>query len=93
MKREPIDILATNPIQTATFKQLRVYTAQYIKESSIEQITEPYEDNYPKRTFIALYGVKADGTLEHIADRKNEAQMAWLLSGLYGIELVTVQSN
>lgn len=88
--KTPLDIAVINPIKTATFKTLRVCTARNTGENSVEQVTEPYEDDRHAATFIALYGVKEDGTLEHIADRKNQPQMAFLLSHLYGAELVEV---
>ena len=86
----PIDISAVNPIAGAAFQQFRIQTVRNeIDDGNAAQFTaddEPFDEEYDP-PYFALYGVGADGVLEHIANRHTFVEAATLAGKLApGIE-------
>lgn len=74
--RIPIDVMVANPISDSLFRAFRIQTFRECPENnSCEPFTlddDPFDNRFSHPLF-ALYGVTADGLLEHIADRKTYA--------------------
>ncbi len=81
----PVDVTAENTVQDSLFRAFRIQTVRTLAEEDIcEPFTttdEPFDDHYSQPHF-ALYGVGADGLLEHIADRRTYANAAELARSL-----------
>lgn len=86
----PLDFTAPNPAPSA----FRAYRVQTIRDVLGEEITEPFtqgdepfDENFGP-PYFGLYGVSADGTLEHILDRNDYSDIIALVRKLVpGIEL------
>jgi len=81
----PIDRVATNPVAGSVFQSFRIQT---VRDSLEDEITEPFtlddepfDENFGA-PYFGLYGVDADGLLEHIADRRNYAEAVSLAQKL-----------
>lgn len=70
--RIPIDVTVANPISDSLFRAFRIQTVrECIENNSYEPFTlddDPFDKRFHEPQF-ALYGIAADGLLEHIADR------------------------
>jgi len=69
----PFDLTLPNPVINAGFRQFRIQT---IRDSSEGGITvpfvagdEPFDEEF-SIPYFGVYGIDADGELEHIADRR-----------------------
>lgn len=73
----PLDLGADNPIAGAGFTRFRIRTM--LRRRARDDVTpmsvadDPCDEAF-ERPFIALYGIGADGLLEHIADRQTYAE-------------------
>ena len=74
--RIPVDVTVANPISNSLFRKFRIQTVREDSENdSFEPFTlndDPFDARFSYPQF-ALYGITADGLLEHIADRKTYA--------------------
>jgi hypothetical protein len=74
----PIDLMAANPVPNSPFSAFRIQTIREVAEDHYcEAFTledDPFDDNFGPPHF-ALYGVGADGLLEHIADRRTYSEV------------------
>ena len=81
----PIDRIAPNPIIGSVFRSFRIQTVRDVLDDEItEPFTlndEPFDENFGA-PYFGLYGVDADGTLEHIADRRTYAEAVSLAEKL-----------
>lgn len=83
--RLPIDVAAQNPVAGSVFRAFRIQT---VRDALEEGLTEPFTvDDNPSNEgmgepYYSLYGVAADGILEHIADRQTYAETVTLASKL-----------
>jgi hypothetical protein len=70
----PIDVRASNPISSSAFREFRIQTVRTCGEdNAIAPFTvcdEPFDEEFGP-PYFAIYGIEADGSLEHIADRSN----------------------
>lgn len=73
----PIDRVAPNPVAGSVFRSFRIQTVRDASDDEIaEPFTlddEPFDENFGA-PYFALYGVDADGLLEHVADRRTYAE-------------------
>jgi hypothetical protein len=69
----PIILAAPNPISGTGFREFRIQTVRHsLGDGDIVPFVvddDPFDEEFGERYF-ALYGVRQDGQLEHIADRK-----------------------
>ena len=77
----PIDLVAPNPVTGSGFRQFKIQTVRDTLEDG-EPVPfvagdEPADEQFGE-PYFGLYGVAADGKLEHIADRKTYDE-AWNL--------------
>ena len=92
--RLPVDVTAQNPAADAAFRMFRIQTARDAVEGGF---TEPFtadddpSDEEMGEPYFSLYGVGADGLLEHIADRRTYSEAVTLAGKIApGIEFPTV---
>ena len=92
--RLPVDVIAQNPAAGAAFRMFRIQTARDAVEGGF---TEPFtadddpNDEEMGEPYFSLYGVGADGLLEHIADRRTYSEAVTLADKIApGIEFPTV---
>ncbi len=68
----PVNLHAPNPVKTSPFHSFRIQTVRTRNDDGdVEPFTicdDPFDDQCSP-PFVALYGVTAEGWLEHIADR------------------------
>lgn len=73
----PLALEAENPVRGSAFRRFRIQTMRCNPvENGAGPMTvddDPFDEEYG-RPFFALYGVGADGLLEHIADRPSYAE-------------------
>ena len=81
----PVDVLARNPASGAAFCEFRIQT---VRDSNDDDLSvpftaddEPYDEDLGEPHF-SLYGVGADGLLEHIADRSSYVETVQLAAKL-----------
>ena len=81
----PIDRVAPNPMAGSAFHAFRIQT---VRDSLEDEITEPFtlddepfDENFGA-PYFGLYGVDADGLLEHIADRRTYTEAVILAQKL-----------
>jgi len=81
----PMDMIAQNSIAESSFRAFRIQT---IRDHLGDDMTlpfvvddDPFDEEFGK-PYFGLYGVHADGTLEHIADRSTFSEMLELAKGL-----------
>ena len=81
----PIDRVAPNPVAGSAFQSFRIQT---VRDALDDEITEPFtlddepfDENFGT-PYFGLYGVDADGLLEHIADRRTYAESVSLAEKL-----------
>ena len=81
----PIDQIATNPVAGSFFQSFRIRTVRdLLGGEDTEAFTlddEPFDENFGA-PYFGLYGVDADGLLEHIADRRTYAEAVSLAQKL-----------
>jgi hypothetical protein len=69
----PIDLKAVNPVASAGFREFRIQTIRdSIEDDDCSPFScddEPFDPEF-STPYFGLYGVGADGLLEHIADRR-----------------------
>src|SRR5437773_7023901 len=79
------DVCAPNPITRAAFREFRIQTVRTSAEDdAISQFTrsdEPFDAEFG-RPYFGIYGIDADGELEHIADRRTYADAIALVKKL-----------
>jgi hypothetical protein len=81
----PVDVTALNPVSGSLFREFRIQT---VRDSIEDGDSNPYSvDDEPfdeefGRPYFGLYGVGADGKLEHIADRKTYSEAVRLAEKL-----------
>ena len=92
--RLPVDVTAQNLAADAAFRMFRIQTARDAVEGGF---TEPFtadddpSDEEMGEPYFSLYGVGADGLLEHIADRRTYSEAVTLAGKIApGIEFPTV---
>ena len=92
--RLPVDVTAQNPTAGTAFAAFRIQT---VRDALKGGFTEPFTadddptDEEMGEPYFSLYGVGADGLLEHIADRRTYAEAVTLAGKLApGIEFPTV---
>ncbi|MDP4645638.1 MAG: hypothetical protein NWR51_07300 [Akkermansiaceae bacterium] len=70
----PVDVWVGNPVEGASFKAFRIQSVrEHLSDAVVIPFTEtsdPFDEELGERYF-GIYGVEADGTLEHIADRRS----------------------
>jgi hypothetical protein len=82
--RVPIDLVIPNPAVSSEFKYFRIQTVRENNENQTCPFTvndDPFDDEFGS-PFFGIYGIEADGTLEHIADRADFQSTAELLRKL-----------
>lgn len=69
----PVNFSANNPKEDAGFRKFRIQSVRDLLEDNVTVPFvfghDPFDDDYGK-AYFGLYGVAADGSLEHIADRR-----------------------
>ena len=75
--RVPVDVRATNPNLESEFREFRIQTVRDELEgggvASFTTADDPFDEEFGP-PYFALYGVGADGLLEHIADRNTYSE-------------------
>jgi hypothetical protein len=89
----PIDVRASNPISDSIFREFRIQTVRTCGEdNAIAPFTvcdEPFDEEFGP-PYFAIYGIEADGSLEHVADRSRYSDALDLLQKLApGIQFPT----
>lgn len=78
----PVNLAADNPNAESTFRRYQIRTVwRHHEDQDISQFTpsdDPEDERYGP-VFFGLYGIEADGTAEHIADRDSYAQARALI--------------
>jgi hypothetical protein len=83
--RMPVDVTSRNPVSGSAFREWRIQTVRDLLD---DEDTEPYvagHDPFDPEygvPYFALYGVRDDKLLEHIADRSTYDQVVKLASDL-----------
>jgi hypothetical protein len=81
----PFRARASNPVAYSGFREFHIQTIRDSIEESIPTPfipdQDPYDDEFGPHYF-ALYGVAADGRLEHVADRKTYSEIVSLVQKL-----------
>lgn len=82
----PISVEAPNPIAGAEFHRLRIQTIRRELDevgdiATFAEGDDPFDENYGE-PFFGVYGVRTDGRLEHIADRRTYHEARTLLTAL-----------
>lgn len=73
----PLCVEAENPIAGSAFHRLRIQTTRgaagedFVAPMTVDD--DPFDEEFEPPVF-ALYGVEADGRLEHVADRRSYAE-------------------
>lgn len=73
----PLDLTAANPVAGSGFTHFRIQTMRRSPENAGVVPMTLADDSFGADfgpPLVALYGVRLDGRLEHIADRRNYAQ-------------------
>ncbi len=74
----PLCVEAENPVRGSTFRRFRIQTMRCtpVEDGAMPMTADddPFDAEYG-RPFFALYGVGANGLLEHIADRPSYAEV------------------
>jgi len=72
----PVDVSVRNPLEGAAFREFRIQTVRdLLGEEEVVPFThtcDPFDADFGGRYF-GIYGVEDEGTLEHVADRKDFA--------------------
>jgi hypothetical protein len=71
----PVCVEALNPFTEAEFQRLRIQTVRQELDADGEMVPfteddDPFDENY-EAPIYGIYGVRGDGCLEHITDRKS----------------------
>lgn len=81
----PIDLRASNSISSSPFREFRIQTVRTCaEENAIAPFTvcdEPFDEEFGP-PYFAIYGIEADGSLEHVADRGTYAEAIDLVQKL-----------
>ncbi|MCB1276161.1 hypothetical protein [Prosthecobacter sp.] len=81
----PLDLTAANPVQGSSFVRWRIQTVRRLQgEEDMEPMCygdDPHDADY-EPPVLALYGIDADGLLEHIRDSATYAEVRSLASNL-----------
>ena len=81
----PFDVTALTPVEGTEFPQFRIQTMrdslEYGDAVPFVASDEPFDEEFGK-PYFGLYGVGADGKLEHIADRKTYGEIRQLAAKL-----------
>jgi hypothetical protein len=82
----PVHVEAANLMEGAEFQWLRIQTIRHELDedgrvAAYSDDDDPFDENYGS-PFYGVYGVRSDGSLEHIADRRSYQEARTLLAGL-----------
>ena len=81
----PVDRVASNPVAGSFFQSFRIRTVRDLLDAEdTEAFTlddEPFEENFGA-PYFGIYGLNADGVLEHIADRRTYGEAVDLVQKL-----------
>ena len=82
----PVCVETPNPLTGAEFQGFRIQTIRHELDEDggvgvFSEDDDPFDENYGA-PFYGVYGVRCDGSLEHIADRRSYQEARTLLAGL-----------